>query len=245
MMSKDSQYHNPAINQSDKQPTEFLLFLLKNCKSHHERRSPRAWVEPASLPRTEQPATNGFAQPLSGLVRSRWSDALLMPTILAGNQYNHHCGTTAVTKGRRGTSSSPLSRRSYHLVVWSLSGPVRSRWSDALLMPTILAGNQYNHHRVTTAVTKCRCGVSSDSLSRRSCRLVVWSLSGPVRSHWSDTLLMPMILAGNQYNHQTMTPMLNAVGQCSCQGQKVTWKIEILHVRQVLIITQQPTEQNT
>ena len=66
------------------------------------------------------------------------------------------------------------------------------------------------------------------------------SLSGPVRSRWSDTLLMPMILAGNQYNHQTMTPMLNAVGQCSCQGQK-----EILHVRQVLIITQQPTEQNT
>ena len=169
MMSKDSQYHNPAINQSDKQPTEFLLFLLKNCKSHHERRSPRAWVEPASLPRTEQPATNGFAQPLSGLVRSRWSDALLMPTILAGNQYNHHCGTTAVTKGRRGMSSSPLSRRSYHLVVWSLSGPVRSRWSDALLMPTILAGNQYNHQHRSTTITKgvCHLEFSSKNFCRK------------------------------------------------------------------------------
>ena len=116
-----------------------------------------------------QPPANGFAQPLSGLVQSHWSDVLLMPTILAGNQYNHHCGTTAVTKGRRGMSSSPLSRRSYHLVVWSLSGLVRSRWSDVLLMPMILAGNQYNHQHRSTTITKgvCHLEFSSKNFCRK------------------------------------------------------------------------------
>ena len=58
---------------------------------------------------------------------------------------------------------------------------------------------------------------------------------------------MALILLGNHSRHQMDHRSDRPLHSCSdrVRVKKVTWKIKILDVRQVLIITQQPTEQNT